>query len=66
MPYINNKLLELIDQEKLSPCQSFKEHQQKIKAFKAQMREDIVDIPENAFKRNDIFLALEEILEISI
>lgn len=45
MPYINNKFLELIDQEKLSPCQSFTEHQQRIEAFKTQMSENIIDIP---------------------
>lgn len=66
MPYINNKTLELIDHEKLSLCQSFKEHQDKVEAFRSQMAENKTEILENEFKRNEIFLDLEALLKTSI
>lgn len=66
MPYINNKLLELIDQEGLSLCQSFSEHQEKIEIFKAQMNDNRKETSENELKRNEIFLELESLLKTSI
>lgn len=66
MPYINNKLLELIDQQGLSPWQNFDEHQENVEAFKDQMKENKIEIPENEFKRNEIFLELEDLLKKSI
>ncbi|AYA09913.1 MULTISPECIES: lipase family protein [Rahnella] len=66
MPYINNKLLELIYQEELSLGDSFSEHQDRIEAFKNQINENLTEIPENELKRNRLFLELEELLKVSI
>jgi predicted lipase len=66
MPYINNKLLGLIGQKKLIPCKLFNEHQEKIESFKSQMSENVTEIPENEFNRNNIFLSLEGLLIVSI
>lgn len=66
MPYINNKFLELITLKGLSPCQSFNEHQDNLEAFKNQMNENKIEIPESEFKRNEIFLKLEDLLNTSI
>ncbi|MFK3912931.1 lipase family protein [Enterobacter cancerogenus] len=66
MPYINNQLLELIDLKGLSPCQSFDEHQEKVRAFRQQMKDYETEIPKDELKRNEIFLNLEEMLTESL
>ncbi len=66
MPYINNKLLELIDAANLSGGKHFTEHKENIEKFKAQMIRAQNEIPEDEFKRNEIFLTLESMLYLSL
>ncbi|WP_439413018.1 lipase family protein [Enterobacter ludwigii] len=66
MPYINNKLLELIDAAKLSGDKRFAEHQDNIEKFKSQMARNKDEIPEDEFQRNEIFLTLESMLYLSL
>ncbi len=66
MPYINNKLLELIDAANLSGGKHFTEHKENIEKFKAQMTKNQNEIPEDELQRNEIFLALESVLYLSL
>lgn len=66
MPYINNKLLELIDDKGLSKKKHFTEHKDNIKKFEVQMIEENFEIPKNEAERNKKFLKLEKMLEISL
>ncbi|PLR45301.1 lipase family protein [Chimaeribacter arupi] len=66
MPYINNKLLELIDAKGLSEKHKFTEHHDKIKRFQEQMSKEIHEIPKSEFERNIIFFELESLLENSL
>ncbi len=62
MPYINNKLLELIDIAGLSKDRHYTEHKDVIDKFKTQMSDNQHDIPADEYKRNEIFLELESLL----
>jgi len=64
MPYINNNLLELIDQAGLSTVNHFTSHAEKIKKFKKQMSRP--DIPEKDLQRSKSFLALNDLLKDTI
>ena len=66
LPYINNKLLELIDSQELSKSKHFTEHADNINKFRLQMSENISDIPKDEFKRNEFFLSLENLLNHSL
>lgn len=66
MPYINNKLLELIDKEGLVEKRSFTEHRYHVDLFKEQMLENKGDIPQKEYKRNEIFLNIEGLLPVSL
>ncbi|MEH4264089.1 lipase family protein [Klebsiella aerogenes] len=66
MPYINNKLLELIDAANLSGDKHFTEHQENIEKFKTQMDREKDEIPEDELQRNEIFLTLESMLYLSL
>ncbi|MGC6031524.1 lipase family protein [Enterobacter kobei] len=66
MPYINNKLLELIYDANLSGGKHFTEHKENIEKFKAQMIRAQNEIPEDEFQRNGIFLSLESVLYLSL
>ncbi|KAB8312306.1 hypothetical protein J1782_02240 [Rahnella sp. BCC 1045] len=63
MPYINNKLLELIDDNVLSRDKHFTEHKENVKKFVEQMSEESFEIPKNESERNTNFLTLENMLE---
>ncbi|MFD3240292.1 lipase family protein [Rahnella perminowiae] len=63
MPYINNKLLELIDDKGLSKDKHFTEHKENVKKFVEQMSEESFEIPKNESERNINFLTLETMLE---
>src|SRR5471030_3068941 len=62
MPYINNKLLELIDIAGLSKDHHYTEHKDVVDKFKTQMSDNQHDIPADEYKRNEIFLELESLL----
>lgn len=66
MPYINNKLLELIDKQGMigKPC--FTEHQYNVDLFKQQMLINENEIPINEKKRNEIFINLDGLLKVSL
>ncbi|MCS3425380.1 hypothetical protein M2403_004010 [Rahnella sp. BIGb0603] len=66
MPYINNKLLELIDDKGLSKKRHFTEHKDNVKKFEEQMKEEGFQMPEKEAKRNIQFLNLEKMLDISL
>jgi len=66
MPYINNKLLELIDKKGLSKERHFTEHAENIAKFKEQISEERKSIPETELDRNDLFLFLEGVLDNSL
>lgn len=66
MPYINNKLLELIDDKGLSKKRHFTEHKDNVKKFEEQMKEEGFEMPEKEAKRNIQFLNLEKMLDISL
>jgi len=66
MPYMNNKLLELIDRQGIIEKRNFTEHLYNIDLFKEQMRDDKNEIPEKEYERNEIFLNIENLLSISL
>lgn len=66
MPYINNKLLELIDDKGLSKDKHFMEHKDNIKKFEEQMSVESYETPKDELDRNKKFLHLEKMLENSL
>lgn len=66
MPYMNNKLLELIDRQGIIEKRNFTEHLYNIDLFKKQMRDDKNEIPEKEHERNEIFFNIEDLLSISL
>lgn len=66
MPYMNNKLLELIDNQGIVKGRNFTEHSHSIDEFKEQMQEAKMDIPEAELERNEIFLGIEGLLSVSL
>ncbi|MEI2264066.1 lipase family protein [Erwinia sp. CGal63] len=66
MPYIYNKLLELIKSESLDEKTSLSEHRNNIDLFKEQMVKNKQDIPVKEFIRNEIFLRVEDLLNSSL
>jgi len=66
MPYINNKLLELIDKKGLIEKRSFTEHLYNIDLFKEQMNENRDETPSKELERNKIFLNIEGLLSTSL
>lgn len=66
MPYINNKILELIDNEGLVEKRNFIEHLYSVDLFKEQMRENESEIPQEELERNKIFLNIEGLLSVSL
>lgn len=66
MPYINNKLLQLIDDKGLSKEKHFTEHKENVKKFEEQMSEESYEIPKNELDRNTKLLKLEKMLEKSL
>lgn len=66
MPYMSNKLLELIDNEGMIENRNFTEHLYNVDQFKEQMSENKNDIPEKEYERNEIFLNIEGLLGVSL
>lgn len=66
MPYMYNKLLELIDNAGIVEKRTFTEHQYNVDAFREQMAENKNGIPERELARNNIFLNIEGLLDASL
>lgn len=66
MPYINNKILGLIDEKGLSKKKHFTEHAENIEKFKEQISEEQKSIPQTELKRNELFLLLENKLDVAL
>lgn len=66
MPYMNNKLLELIDNKGMIENRNFTEHMYNIDKFKKQMSENEDEIPVKEFERNTILLNVEGLLRSSL
>lgn len=66
MPYIYNKLLELIDNSGIVEKRNFTEHLYNVEKFRVQMKKHEDEIPERELSRNAIFLEVEKLLDISL
>lgn len=66
MPYINNKLLELVDNVGIVEKRTFTEHLYQVDLFREQMKKNKDKIPEKEFARNEIFLNVEGLLQESL
>ncbi|EFB2830829.1 MULTISPECIES: lipase family protein [Escherichia] len=66
MPYMYNKVLELIDNAGIVEKRTFTEHQYNVDSFREQMAENKNDIPESELVRNNIFLNIEGLLDASL
>ncbi|MDX6018879.1 lipase family protein [Scandinavium sp. V105_16] len=66
MPFMNNKLLELIDKQEIVKSRDFTEHSYSVDEFKEQMQEEKMDIPVTELERNEIFLNIEGLLSVSL
>lgn len=66
MPYMYNKVLELIDNAGIVEKRTFTEHGYNVDAFREQMAENKNGIPEREVARNNIFLNIEGLLDASL
>ncbi|WP_370968241.1 lipase family protein [Enterobacter wuhouensis] len=66
MPYMYNKVLELIDNAGIVEKRTFTEHLYNVDLFREQMEENKNDIPEEELARNNIFLNIEGLLGVSL
>lgn len=66
MPYMYNKVLELIDNAGIVEKRTFTEHQYNVDSFREQMEENKNGIPEKELARNNIFLNIEGLLGVSL
>lgn len=66
MPYMYNKMLELIDNAGIVEKRTFTEHRYNVDAFREQMAENKDGIPERELARNNIFLNIEGLLDASL
>ncbi len=66
MPYMYNKVLELIDNAGIVEKRTFTEHLYNVDSFREQMTENKNDIPEKELARNNIFLNIEGLLGVSL
>ncbi|WP_313653767.1 lipase family protein [Pantoea sp.] len=66
MPYMYNKVLELIDNAGIVEKRTFTEHRYNVDAFREQTAENKNDIPEREVARNNIFLNIEGLLDASL
>ncbi|ATA22543.1 lipase (class 3) [Gibbsiella quercinecans] len=62
MPYMYNKVLELIDNAGIVEKRTFTEHLHNVDSFREQMEENKNDIPADELSRNEIFLNIESLL----
>lgn len=66
MPYLCNKLLELIDNAGIVEKRTFTEHLYNVDLFREQMTEYKNDVPDKELARNNIFLNIEGLLGVSL
>jgi len=66
MPYMYNKVLELIDNAGIVEKRTFTEHRYNVDSFREQMEENKNGIPEKELARNNIFLNIEGLLGVSL
>jgi hypothetical protein len=66
MPFMYNKLFELIDNAGIVEKRTFTEHLYNVDSFKEQMTENKNDIPADELSRNEIFLNIEDLLGVSL
>jgi len=66
MPYMYNKVLELIDNAGIVEKRTFTEHRYNVDSFREQMEENKNGIPEKELARNNIFLSIEGLLGVSL
>lgn len=66
MPYMYNKVLELIDNAGIVEKRTFTEHRYNVDSFRKQMAENKNDIPEKELARNNVFLNIEGLLGVSL
>ncbi|EHW5160903.1 lipase family protein [Escherichia coli] len=66
MPYMYNKVLELIDNAGIVEKRTFTEHLYNIDSFRKQMAENENGIPERELARNNLFLDIEGLLGVSL
>ncbi|MEW5562621.1 lipase family protein [Enterobacter asburiae] len=66
MPYMYNKVLELIDNAGIVEKRTFTEHLYNVDSFREQMEENKNAIPEKELARNNIFLGIEGLLGVSL
>ncbi|HEJ0336427.1 TPA: lipase family protein [Klebsiella aerogenes] len=66
MPYMYNKVLELIDNAGIVEKRTFTEHRYNVDSFREQMEENKNGIPEKELARNNIFLGIEGLLGVSL
>lgn len=66
MPYMYNKVLELIDNAGIVEKRTFTEHRYNVDSFREQMEENKNAIPEKELARNNIFLGIEGLLGVSL
>lgn len=66
MPYMYNKVLELIDNAGIVERRTFTEHLYNIDSFRKQMAENENGIPERELARNNLFLDIEGLLGVSL
>lgn len=66
MPYMYNKVLELIDNAGIVEKRTFTEHRYNVDLFREQMAENKSDRPADEFTRNEIFLNIEGLLRVSL
>lgn len=66
MPYMYNKVLELIDNVGIVEKRTFTEHLYNVDSFREQMEENKNDIPTDELSRNELFLNIEGLLGVSL
>ena len=66
MPYMYNKLLDLINHAEIVEKRTFTEHLHHVNLFKEQMEKNKNDIPEKELFRNKLFLDVEDLLGVSL
>ncbi|MDF3635588.1 lipase family protein, partial [Enterobacter hormaechei] len=66
MPYMYNKVLELIDNAGIVEKRTFTEHMYNVDSFREQMAENKNDIPIDELSRNEMFLNIESLLGVSL
>ena len=66
MPYMYNKVLELIDNAGIVEKRTFTEHLYNVDSFRKQMTENKNDIPTDELSRNEMFLNIEGLLGVSL